>query len=270
MSADLTGVLAHELTHARQPVGRPRFLLRVRSGAMDADERAAHAVGQQVAAAPVAGDTHGGSAPVVQRSISAPASLGSLATRSAVPPPGSVTSGLVDQLPVGGASGNAVSEARSVGGDFASGLRSMSKAGGTSGASGADATARGLLAALAAADPNAAAEFAGSGGGHGMADAFGGHGDFGGHDHSIGHSIGHGAGHGTGFGDGAGGYDAESASQAALSSTAASAAAAHTAAGHATTPHRLPDTDIDRIVEAVEQRLLRQLERRGGRYAGVF
>ena len=35
-------------------------------------------------------------------------------------------------------------------------------------------------------------------------------------------------------------------------------------------PRRLQDIDIERIVEAVEQRLLRQLERRGGRYAGVF
>lgn len=35
-------------------------------------------------------------------------------------------------------------------------------------------------------------------------------------------------------------------------------------------PRRLQDTDIERIVEAVEPRLLRQLERRGGRYAGVF
>jgi hypothetical protein len=28
--------------------------------------------------------------------------------------------------------------------------------------------------------------------------------------------------------------------------------------------------DLDRIAEALEERLLRQLERRGGRYAGVF
>jgi hypothetical protein len=32
----------------------------------------------------------------------------------------------------------------------------------------------------------------------------------------------------------------------------------------------LAGADLDKIAEALEERLLRQLERRGGRYAGVF
>jgi hypothetical protein len=32
----------------------------------------------------------------------------------------------------------------------------------------------------------------------------------------------------------------------------------------------LSGPDLDKIAEALEERLLRQLERRGGRYAGVF
>jgi len=224
MSAELTGVLAHELTHARQPVGRPRFLLRAHSGAMDADERAAHTVGQQAAAGTGFSAAQDGSAPVVHRSISSLASAAGVP----VPPPGSVTPGLVDQLPVGGASGNAVSEARSAGEDLASR------------ASGADATAHGLLAALAAADPSGAAELAGAASSAGAA-ASAAEGELAaaGH-HEAGSALTAAAGHGAG--------------------ATAAASAARSAS----------DIDVERIIEAVEQRLLRQLERRGGRYAGVF
>ncbi len=270
MSADLTGVLAHELSHARQPVGRPRFLLRVQSGAMDADERAAHVVGQQAAAGTASsvfaessgssgfsgsGGSHGGAARAVQRSISAPTlpgHLGGLGGVGAVPPPGSVAPGLVDQLPVGATSGNAVSEARSAVPGLAGGLPGLSSMSDMGNLGGTDATARGLLAALAAADPDGAAAFAESAVGRGA-------GEFGGHD---GHS-------GTG---GHGGHELDSdtaAATAAPSSPGAPGAPAHGAAP-ASAPRHLPDTDIERIVEAVEQRLLRQLERRGGRYAGVF
>jgi uncharacterized protein DUF4157 len=227
MSAELTGVLAHELTHARQPVGRPRFLLRAHSGAMDADERAAHTVGQQAAAGTAYSASQGGPAAVVHRSISSLAS----AAGAAVPPPGSVTPGLVDQLPVGGASGNAVSEARSAGEGFASH------------ATGTDATARGLLAALAAADPSGAAELAGAASSAGAAGAAG----------------------STAAGElaGVGRHEAG-----AVSSAVAGLGAGTTAAASAA--RSASDIDVERIIEAVEQRLLRQLERRGGRYAGVF
>lgn len=40
----LLGVIAHELAHARQPVGRPRFLLRTADGAADAEERSTQQV----------------------------------------------------------------------------------------------------------------------------------------------------------------------------------------------------------------------------------
>lgn len=224
MSAELTGVLAHELTHARQPVGRPRFLLRAHSGAMDADERAAHTVGQQAAAGTGFSASQDGSAPVVHRSISSLAS----AAGAAVPPPGSVTPGLVDQLPVGGASGNAVSEARTAGEGFASH------------ATGADATTRGLLAALAAADPSDAAELAAAASSAGAAGSAA-----------------------AGELAAAGHHDAGSAPTAAAGHGAGATAAASAA-------RSASDIDVERIIEAVEQRLLRQLERRGGRYAGVF
>lgn len=231
MSAELTGVLAHELSHARQPVGRPRFLLRAHTGAMDADERAAHTVGQQAAAGTGFSASQGGSAPVVHRSISSLAS----AAGAAVPPPGSVAPGLVDQLPVGGASGNAVSEARSAAGSFA----------GMTSTAGADATARGLLAALAAADPSGAAQLAGAASSAGAMGS-------------------------TAAGElaGAGQHEAEAMSQAVAGHGAGAAAAGATAAASAA--RSASDIDVERIIEAVEQRLLRQLERRGGRYAGVF
>ncbi|MFD1050360.1 hypothetical protein ACFQ1S_34960, partial [Kibdelosporangium lantanae] len=40
-------------------------------------------------------------------------------------------------------------------------------------------------------------------------------------------------------------------------------------AQHGVVP-QISGQDLDRIAEALEERLLRQLERRGGRYAGVF
>jgi hypothetical protein len=148
-----------------------------------------------------------------------------------------VTAGVVDQLPVGGASGNAVSEARSAGQSFADG----GSGGGNS--IGADATARSLLAALATADPGAAATA------------------------TAANTIGQGA---LGEFEGSDHNEAAPAPTGASLPTAAHAAGPAAAGGAAAGGGRLPEADIDRIVEAVEQRLLRQLERRGGRYAGVF
>ncbi|MFL6113212.1 MAG: DUF4157 domain-containing protein, partial [Catenulispora sp.] len=286
MSSGLLEVLSHELTHARQPVGRPRFLLGARSGAMDADERAAHTVGQQAAATArtVGGATFTASgaaddgATVVRRR----ASLGALAGAgyqavggAAVPPPGSVAAGLVDQLPVGGAAGNAVSGSsvfgnsvfgnsvlgNSVFGNAISEARTLEAglpaavAGAVPGTGlgtglGGDATAHGLLAALAAADPGGAASAESALSGAAAAAGF----DGAGFD---------GAGlAGAGF-NGAGPAASDD-HQPGPASAPGAAAAARPAA------HHLPDADVDRIVQAVEQRLLRQLERRGGRYAGVF
>jgi hypothetical protein len=50
-SGALLHVVAHELAHTRNPVSRPRFLLEVPHGSVDADERAALAIGRRVQAA---------------------------------------------------------------------------------------------------------------------------------------------------------------------------------------------------------------------------
>jgi hypothetical protein len=56
----LLGVIAHELAHARQPVGRPRFLLRTADGAADAEEREAQQVSAGIVGALPMARTGGG------------------------------------------------------------------------------------------------------------------------------------------------------------------------------------------------------------------
>jgi hypothetical protein len=69
-----------------------------------------------------------------------------------------------------------------------------------------------------------------------------------------------------GPGWGAGGQD-EAVRTTGTDGTAASSRAAAGAGGAAT---GAGPVDVDRLAEAVEERVLRQIERRGGRYAGVF
>ena len=71
----LLGVVAHELTHARRPVSRPRFLLEGLHGGGDDDERSALALGRRFAG-----------------------SLGGAVTGGA----DEIRAGIVDDLPVGG------------------------------------------------------------------------------------------------------------------------------------------------------------------------
>jgi hypothetical protein len=146
-------VLAHELAHARRPVGRPRFLLGLSSGAVDEEERAAQEVGNRVSA------------------------------------------GVVDRLPVGGAGTAGVVDV-------------------------ATQAARNAVAEHVAEQATEARQVV----------------------NTVGETAGE-----------------------------ARATAEHAVTDVAPTVAKGQSTmDLDRIAEALEERVLRQLERRGGRYSGVF
>ncbi|WP_370964400.1 DUF4157 domain-containing protein [Amycolatopsis sp. cg9] len=165
------GVLAHELAHARRPVGRPRFLLGLPEGAADEDERAARSAGEAVRS-------------TADRAVSA---------------------GVVDRLPVGGAGAGGVV-------DVATQAAKAAVADEVAQARQPVTQYFGAAAQVAAGE---ARDTAGE----------------------------------------AAGPVAETANRAAVT-----VASGPPGAG----------VDLDRIAEAIEARVLRQLERRGGRYTGVF
>jgi hypothetical protein len=207
------GVLAHELSHARQPVGRPRFLLGIPSGAADADERTARSVGQRV-----------GGGLLGATSVGTAADQGSAEAHRFGDQAGAMSAGVVDRLPVGGGAAAAT---------VANGLPANEVPDAPTGSvpDGAPAALAALLPLLNRAE-NAETQTA----------------------QAVEHAA------------GAAGDTAHSAENAA-GQTAAHAAG--TAANQV--PGQLGQgADLDRIVEKLEQRVLRQLERRGGRYAGVF
>jgi hypothetical protein len=181
-TATLGGVLAHELTHTRSPVRRPRFLLEGASGLLDDDERQALAAGREQAGA-----------------------------------------GIVDSLPVGGGMGAvgdvATRAARAVVLEATAGGALGGSAGSGNGLS---ALGNGLLGAAGETASGAVAAASGALGSAGGAAA-----------HAAGDAIG-------------------------------------AAAGNAVGAAAKSVLDPDQIVEIVEQRLLREIERRGGRWAGVF
>jgi hypothetical protein len=194
----VAAVLAHELTHVRSPVRRPRFFLGGAAGLLDDDERGALAAGRSMLTG-AANDA-----------------LGTAASQAA----GTVSAGIVDQLPVGTGVGNvgelaaraaraAVIEATAAVPGFAA-LQSAADA--VPGALGFPSAVAPAAAsqATAAAEPGAVS--------------------------LVESPVAPGAGGGPG------------------------------SAGAATAPA----VDPDRIVEIVEERLLREMERRGGRWAGVF
>ncbi len=191
----LLGVVAHELAHARNPVTRPRFLLGVPHGGIDADERNALGIGRRFAAAA------GGGADAVR-------------------------AGIVDDLPVGGLTRVAgfAGQAR----DAVSGY--AGDAVGGAGPPDLGSGAPGLPSLPGAGMPGADLGAAASGA-------------------------------------------ASAAMGAAGSAVDSVTGALSAAAGADGTPGGAPPpstVDIDRLADLLEQRLLKQIERRGGRYAGVF
>jgi hypothetical protein len=229
----VSAVLAHELTHTRSPVRRPRFFLGGASSLLDDDERSALAAGRgalQSASGLAGRGREAADGMIGQGRQAAEGMIGQ--GRSAVAEAGSTAAGIVDSLPVGGGLG-------AVG----------------------DVATRAARAAVmeAAASPLAAVS--------GLADQASGLADRAG---ALGSGVlGPGvldraSGLASGVADTAAGY-ADQATDAVggLAAQASSAVAGATGAAKSA-------LDPDKIVEIVEQRLLREIERRGGRWAGVF
>jgi hypothetical protein len=203
----ISAVLAHELTHTRSPVRRPRFFLGGASGLLDDDERQALSAGKQALSA---GQRAG------QQAVTAGA-------------------GIVDSLPVGGglgAVGDVATRAakaavlEAVASPMGSMLGQAQSFGGT---------AMGQAQSFAG-DAMGAASDAVGGAANGVMSAA---------DDAM--SAAGSAVHAVGGAAGAAGgavRDAAGAAKAAL--------------------------DPDQVVEIVERRLLREIERRGGRWAGMF
>jgi hypothetical protein len=198
----VSAVLAHELTHTRSPVRRPRFFLGGASGLLDDDERQALAAGQE--------------------------RLGQATSTGA---------GIVDSLPVGGGGMGAVSEV---------------------------ATRAARAAVIEASGSPMGSAFSGMRGAAG--DAFAGLPGMAGNampglQGAAGQAVGDAAeGAAAAMGDAANGV-----SNAVGGAAHAAESAMAGAAGGAAKP-----LDPDQVVEIVERRLLREIERRGGRWAGIF
>ncbi|RZU48469.1 uncharacterized protein DUF4157 [Krasilnikovia cinnamomea] len=200
----MSEVLAHELTHTRSPVRRPRFLLEHAAGLLDDDERQALSAGRQRLADAGQGLLSAGRDRLAEAAPSA--------------------AGIVDQLPVGGGLGAV--------GDVATRAARAAVLEATSG------PMSGLTGAVGDARDAASGALASAGG--------------------LAAEAASGV---TGAVDAAAGAVSGAAGQAA----ATVAGAASGAAGAAKAA-----LDPDKVVEIVEARLLREIERRGGRWAGVF
>ena len=204
----VSAVLAHELTHTKSPVRRPRFFLSGASGLLDDDERQALAAGQE--------------------------RLGQATTTGA---------GIVDSLPVGGGGMGAVSEVATRAARAAVIEASGSPMG--SAFSGMQSAAGDAFSGLQGMAGNAMSGLQGAAG-NAMSGLQGGAGDAA-------------EGAAAAAGDVAGGVSN------AVGGAAQAAGAAMAGAAGAAKP-----LDPDQVVEIVERRLLREIERRGGRWAGIF
>jgi hypothetical protein len=237
----LSGVLAHELTHTRSPVRRPRFMLDGGSGLLDDDERQALAAGRQAASAgagiveslPVGGGL---------------GAVGEVATRAAKAAVLEAAAGPIGNgRPGGGFAGGFP------GGGFDSG--GFGGAGDNSGGFGG---------------------FGGAGGGFGGGGSNGGAG-FGGADSAAGDaSVGGWAADGgamggsAGGGGVAGGGSAGGGAAGGAAGTSGAGRGAVVGSGVIAGDAASAPLDPDQVVAIVEQRLLREIERRGGRWQGVF
>ncbi|WP_433383083.1 eCIS core domain-containing protein [Actinoplanes sp. CA-142083] len=206
-------VLAHELTHTRSPVRRPRFLLGGMSGLLDDDERQALAAGREALGQGASG----------------------LAS-SAMSQASTAGAGIVDSLPVGGGLG-AVNEV---------------------------ATRAARAAVIEAAGSPMGSAFSGMAGS--AQDAFSGLQGMAGNAMSGLQSA---AGDAVSGLQGAAGDAIEGAASAVSDAAGgvSNVVGGLTGGGAAGAGKPL---DPDQVVEIVERRLLREIERRGGRWAGIF
>jgi hypothetical protein len=242
---EVSAVLAHELTHTRSPVRRPRFLLDGASALLDDDERQALAAGRdrlsglgQSAASGLGQSASGLGQSASGLGQSAAAGLGQSASglgRSVASGLGQAAgagAGIVDSLPVGGGGMGAVSEVatraaraaviEAAGSPMGSAFSGMA-GDAVSGLPGAAGSAMSGVQSAAAGAAGAAGDVL-DGAAGAVSDAAGG----------VSNIVG-------GVTSGAGG------------------------GGGAPKP-----LDPDQVIEIVERRLLREIERRGGRWAGMF
>ncbi|GAB1691441.1 DUF4157 domain-containing protein [Krasilnikovia sp. M28-CT-15] len=221
----MSEVLAHELTHTRNPVRRPRFLLEHVSGLLDDDERQALSAGRERLA-----DVGQGLLGAGRQAGEGLVSAGRQRLAEAAP----TAAGIVDQLPVGGGIG-------AVG----------------------DVATRAARAAVLEAASGPMAGLAGAAGG--ARDAAAGALD------SAGGLAADAASGVTGAVDAAAGAVSGAASTVAgAASGAVGAATGALGAASGAVGAAKAALDPDKVVEIVEARLLREIERRGGRWAGVF
>jgi hypothetical protein len=212
----VSAVLAHELTHTKSPVRRPRFLLGGMSGLLDDDERQALAAGRERLSGALGQGT------------SALSSLGQSAS-SAMSQAAGAGAGIVDSLPVGGGGLGAVSEVATRVARAAVLEASGSPMGNAfSGISGLPDMAGNAVSGLQSAAGDAMSGLRGA-----ATDAV--------------------EGAASAVSDAAGGV-----------SNVVGGPASGGAAGAG------KPLDPDQVVEIVERRLLREIERRGGRWAGIF
>jgi len=205
----VAAVLAHELTHTRSPVRRPRFLLGGMSGLLDDDERSALSAGRDALSAG-RGALSGGREQLVN------------AGRQQLSEAAPMAAGIVDQLPVGGGIG-------AVG----------------------DVATRAARAAVleAAASPIASmSSLANNASG----------------------VVNNASGAATGALNSANGLMSSATSTAAGAVDAATGAVSSLVSSATGDADKSTPLDADQVVEIVEARLSREIERRGGRWAGVF
>jgi uncharacterized protein DUF4157 len=311
------GVLAHELTHARSPISRPRFMLHSPTGSMDADERQARSVGDQFNDVSASPSMSSGPPPMMvqrlfggggssmmdgltNRATGALGGLGGQATNaisglgnqatsalgsganavtggignaasalsdrfssaagdlgnSVADQAGAVSAGLVDQLPVGGGAAGTVGAISQV-------ARSAVENAVRQATATTVAEASNAVGQMSQAAQGMAGDLQGMASGA-VNDATGQASQW------VNGAVSQASGAVQGVGDDASAAvgDAENAVAGGANGLMNKAMGA-LGAGPGAAP-QMSGQDLDRIAEALEERLLRQLERRGGRYAGVF